>query len=58
MPKPGDIDTEVKTGEDVPQTQVSGLTPTVAESVASAEEKARVKAGETLLLYLDIENIR
>ena len=58
VPKPGDIDTEVKTGEDVPQTQVSGLTPTVAESVASAEEKARVKAGETLLLYLDIENIR
>ncbi len=57
VPKPGDIDTEVKTGEDVPQTQVSGLTPTVAESVASEEEKARVKAGETLLLYLDIENI-
>ena len=55
--KPGEIDVDADIGEGVPPTKVEGLTKEVAQELATPEERSRVEAGETLLVYLDIENI-
>lgn len=57
IPEPSNISVDVKIGEGVPETTVKGLNEAVAKKLATTAEIARVEAGETLLVYLDIENI-
>ena len=52
----GEIIVEIEPGKGVPAVLVEGLTQALAELLATPEELALVEAGETLLVYLDIEN--
>ena len=54
---PEETDVGVKTGDNVPEMKVEAVSEAVVQSLTTPEEQSRLDIGETLLVYMDVENI-